>query len=76
MAKSWLAYTLAFPTTPAYDSERVAEELQADTISDQSDIVFLKQTIHNACGLYALLHAACNGHAKDFISKLIDDLQI
>ena len=71
-----LAYTLAFPTTPAYDSERVAEELQADTISDQSDIVFLKQTIHNACGLYALLHAACNGHAKDFVSKLIDDLQI
>ncbi|THY32720.1 cysteine proteinase [Aureobasidium pullulans] len=64
-----LAYTLAFPTTPAYDAERAAEELQADTMSDQSDIVFLKQTIHNACGLYALLHAACNGHAKDFIKS-------
>jgi ubiquitin carboxyl-terminal hydrolase L3 len=30
-------------------------------------VLWFKQTINNACGLYALLHAVCNGSAKDFV---------
>lgn len=30
-----------------------------------SDIIWFKQTIHNACGFYALLHAVANCHVKD-----------
>jgi ubiquitin carboxyl-terminal hydrolase L3 len=31
-------------------------------------VLWLRQTIHNACGLYALLHATCNGEARKYIS--------
>ncbi|KAJ4198469.1 ubiquitinyl hydrolase 1 [Fusarium solani] len=31
------------------------------------DVVWLKQTINNACGLYGILHAVTNGAARDFI---------
>ncbi|KAI5242720.1 cysteine proteinase [Aureobasidium subglaciale] len=62
-----LAYTLAFPTTPTYDAERAEDVIHKSLSPDGSDVVFLKQTIHNACGLYALLHAACNGGARNFI---------
>lgn len=61
-----LAYILIFPTTPSYDAERAAENNGTSAV--KPDVVFLKQTIHNACGLYAMLHAACNGRAQSFIS--------
>ncbi len=32
-----------------------------------SGVLWFKQKIYNACGLYAILHAVCNGVAKDFI---------
>ncbi|KAI4717826.1 cysteine proteinase [Aureobasidium sp. EXF-10727] len=78
-----LAYTLAFPTSESYDEQRAAEipklkGVDKDDISaskveqgqeqEQDQGVFwVRQTIHNACGLYALLHAACNGSARTFI---------
>ena len=31
------------------------------------DIVWFKQTIQNACGLYAILHSVSNGPARDYI---------
>lgn len=30
-------------------------------------VLWLRQNIHNACGLYALLHATCNGPARNHI---------
>jgi ubiquitin carboxyl-terminal hydrolase L3 len=36
--------------------------------SNGEEILWLRQTIHNACGLYALLHATCNGKARNHIS--------
>ncbi|CAO2649684.1 Nn.00g009760.m01.CDS01 [Neocucurbitaria sp. VM-36] len=61
------ALILVFPTTAAYE-ERVAKE-DAEVVDYQSsgvgeDVVFFEQTINNACGLYAILHAVCNGEAS------------
>jgi hypothetical protein len=36
---------------------------------DGEGVLWLRQTIHNACGLYALLHATCNGEARKYISN-------
>lgn len=32
-------------------------------------ILWFKQTINNACGLYGILHAICNGHARTMHSR-------
>jgi ubiquitin carboxyl-terminal hydrolase L3 len=32
-----------------------------------NEIMWFEQTIDNACGLYALLHAVCNGAASGFV---------
>jgi ubiquitin carboxyl-terminal hydrolase L3 len=58
------ALILVFPTTGAYE-ERVREEdnglepYLGNAVD--GDVLFFKQTINNACGLYAILHAVCNG---------------
>jgi ubiquitin carboxyl-terminal hydrolase L3 len=58
------ALILVLPTTDAYE-KRVNEEdsrlepYQGNAID--GDVLFFKQTINNACGLYAVLHAVCNG---------------
>jgi hypothetical protein len=31
--------------------------------------MWFKQTINNACGLYSILHAVCNGEARKYIRK-------
>ncbi|KAH8721572.1 ubiquitin carboxyl-terminal hydrolase, family 1 [Phaeosphaeriaceae sp. PMI808] len=67
------ALCLVFPTTEEYD-ERVLEEdaveEQHEAGNEDRNVVFYKQTINNACGLYAILHAVCNGEAR---TKLISD---
>lgn len=56
------------------DEAKEAGRVEADPIggshgtSDET-VLWLRQTIHNACGLYALLHATCNGAAKNHISE-------
>ncbi len=60
-----LALILIFPTSETYETQISKEEA-----TDEEDVVWFKQTINNACGLYAILHAVCNGDARNFISKL------
>lgn len=58
------ALVLIFPTTEAYQNRIRDEELILEAYGGaEGDVVFFKQTINNACGLYALLHAVCNGKA-------------
>ncbi|KAF1846086.1 ubiquitin carboxyl-terminal hydrolase, family 1 [Cucurbitaria berberidis CBS 394.84] len=69
------ALILVFPTTAAYE-ERIDQE-EAELLDYQGsgvdeDVVFFKQTINNACGLYAILHAVCNGDA----GRKIDDASL
>jgi ubiquitin carboxyl-terminal hydrolase L3 len=67
-----LALVLVFPTSSDY--EKNLEE-QGRLIPDHyetgdgENVMWYKQPINNACGLYAILHAVSNGDARDFISK-------
>lgn len=72
-----LALILAFPTTPEYDEERAREKEKwqshsAETSTERdSSVIWFRQTINNACGLYALLHAVSNGGARQFIGPYL-----
>lgn len=66
-----LALVLVFPTTDAYESRLAEEEAKVaayDGAGEDEDAVYFRQTIHNACGLYALIHAVSNGDARKFVS--------
>lgn len=54
------ALLLVFPITPAYEAYRASSDEHHGADEAQSSI-WLKQTIDNACGTMALLHAALNG---------------
>ncbi|WYZ41058.1 hypothetical protein EsH8_IV_001399 [Colletotrichum jinshuiense] len=76
-----LALVLVFPTTPTFEARLTAEEAGAqdwmvEHNEEDEDAVWFKQTINNACGLYAILHALANGRAKDFLrpGSLLDNL--
>ncbi|KAH3920638.1 hypothetical protein HBI56_219460 [Parastagonospora nodorum] len=62
------ALILVFPTTELYE-KRVRDEDSILQMIDgdlpDGDVLFFKQTINNACGLYAILHAVCNGEVRD-----------
>lgn len=62
------ALILVFPTTELYekrvhDEDSLLEMIDGDL--PDGDVLFFKQTINNACGLYAILHAVCNGEVRD-----------
>ncbi|KAL9039953.1 MAG: hypothetical protein Q9214_004671 [Letrouitia sp. 1 TL-2023] len=62
-----LALVLVFPTSDVYEKQKAAEEAAAGEYSgygDGEDVMWYKQTINNACGLYGILHAVSNGEAK------------
>ncbi|KAI0431382.1 ubiquitin C-terminal hydrolase L3 [Xylaria sp. FL1042] len=65
-----LALILVVPAPEGY-AARIAEEEKEvplhDKVGDEEDVMFYYQTIGNACGLYATLHAVSNGAARDFV---------
>jgi ubiquitin carboxyl-terminal hydrolase L3 len=65
-----LALILIFPTSAAYEAEKAKVEATYEKYSGfgpGEDVTWFKQTINNACGLYAILHAVCNGDATKYI---------
>jgi ubiquitin carboxyl-terminal hydrolase L3 len=56
------AVILLFPITEEYEKFRITEEQeqQEQNKRETDDVVWFKQTIKNACGLYALLNAISN----------------
>lgn len=67
------ALILVFPTTEAYMRRREVEDFEAKDYldgADEKDVVFFRQTINNACGLYAILHAFCNGETRNSFGEL------
>jgi len=61
------ALILVFPTTDDYEKRVQDEDAKLEefrTSGGAGDVLFFKQTINNACGLYAILHAVCNGKAR------------
>lgn len=69
-----LALILVFPTTDEYERRVQDEDAKLGELQSSGDVVFFKQTINNACGLYAILHAVCNGEARQKISTTVADL--
>jgi len=63
-----LALILVLPTCEGYERHRQLKE-PVYTTNDIKDLVWFRQTIDNACGLYAILHAACNVRASELLSK-------
>ncbi|XP_038127695.1 ubiquitin carboxyl-terminal hydrolase isozyme L1 isoform X1 [Cyprinodon tularosa] len=59
--KPCCALMLLFPLTPKHKTFR---DEQADRVSGNSPVYFLKQTTSNSCGTIALLHAVANNKAK------------
>lgn len=56
--------------------DRGSKELTYDGSGENEPVMWFKQTIGHACGLYALIHSVGNGPAKQFIAKesLLDQL--
>ncbi|KAK3369351.1 ubiquitin carboxyl-terminal hydrolase, family 1 [Lasiosphaeria ovina] len=67
-----LAVILVLPTTETYEARKTALESSRPDYNGSGDgepVVWFRQTINNACGLYALLHALSNGPASKFIES-------
>lgn len=61
---------LILPTTEAYEKRVKDEDTKLESLQGTKqieDVVFFRQTINNACGLYAILHAVCNGQVRERI---------
>ena len=63
-----LALIIVYPTDDRYEETRKIRSANSNIIND-SNILWFRQRIFNACGLYGLLHAVCNGEARDYICK-------
>lgn len=67
-----LALILVLPTSKAYEQRKLTEEAARETYNgggDGEDVIWFKQTINNACGLYAILHAVCNVRMENRLGK-------
>jgi ubiquitin carboxyl-terminal hydrolase L3 len=64
------ALILVFPTTEIYEADKQKEE--KDAVADREGTIWFKQTINNACGLYAILHAVYNSGARSYIGESQD----
>ncbi len=67
-----LAVILIFPTTAAYEARKAAAESSRTEYSGSGNgepVVWFKQTINNACGMYAVLHALSNGSCRRFLGE-------
>lgn len=76
-----LALILVFPTSDAYEVAKAKEEELRDEYDgvggriggeaevEEEPVMWFRQSINNACGLYAILHAISNGESRDFIRK-------
>lgn len=68
-----LALILILPTSEAYNQQILERESGRETYigsGNGEDVIWFKQTINNACGLYAILHAVCNVQIENFLGKL------
>jgi len=69
------ALVLVFPTTETHKKQSALEEASREEYTgcgDGEDVIWFKQTIYNACGLFAILHAVSNiysGRSRRFVSE-------
>lgn len=66
------ALLLVFPVSQTYETFRTTEDAskaEYTASGPAEEAVWYKQTIGNACGLIALLHAVSNGKAREFVTQ-------
>lgn len=61
------ALLMVLPTTPAYEKRVAVEDGNRSIYEATGNTIWLSQTINNACGLYAILHAIANSEAKGLL---------
>lgn len=66
------ALLLVFPVSKGYEAGRMAEDAPLPVYNGcgPEEVLWFRQTIGNACGMMGLLHLACNGGARELISKI------
>jgi len=67
-----LALVLVFPASEKYKLQKAEDEAKRVAYTgsgEQEDVVWFKQTIHNACGLYGILHSVTNGETRTYIQS-------
>ncbi|KAL1722252.1 peptidase C12, ubiquitin carboxyl-terminal hydrolase [Schizophyllum commune] len=65
-----LALALIFPTNDRYEAAKREIESRREPYTgtgEAEDLIWYKQTIYNACGTYAILHAVSNGAARGLV---------
>ncbi|KAI4206755.1 MAG: hypothetical protein LQ346_000944 [Caloplaca aetnensis] len=69
------ALLLVFPITSTYEKARADEDgplPEYNTSGSEEEVLWIRQTIRNACGMMGLLHCACNGGAREMITPQTD----
>ena len=64
-----LALILVLPTKDE-DYAAPPGSTEASFDFEEDGLVWIPQTIHNACGLYAILHATCSSDMREFVGGL------
>ena len=62
------ALLLVLPTSEKYELRRATTKKMESRNLQHEELIWIEQTIDNACGLYALLHALCAAQLRGFIS--------
>lgn len=57
------ALILVLPDCPAYAEQKI------EHVAPKGDVLWLQQTINNACGLYAILHCICNSLGTEQVGR-------
>lgn len=68
------ALLLVFPVSKTYEQHRMGEDSGKEEYKGQGEgeaVWWCRQTIGNSCGLMAVLHAATNGTARDYVGEYI-----
>ena len=64
------ALLLVFPVSKTYEEYRRREDEGREEYKGKGEgekVLWFRQTIGNSCGLMAVLHAAVNGSAREFV---------
>lgn len=64
-----LALVLVFPADEVLKADAASDRAEYTGSGEGEPVIWFKQTIQNACGLYAVLHGVCNGAARTYIGE-------
>jgi len=69
LSRPALALILVFPADDVLEADALSDRPAYAGFGSEEPVLWFRQTIQNACGLYAVLHAVCNGAARGYIGE-------